>query len=100
MNMQQIMKQAQQMQRQMQKAQQELAESEVTGSSGGGLISVTVTGDKKPVSIAIKPAAVDPNDVEMLEDLIMAALNDAMAKADELHEEKMGPFAQMSGGLF
>ena len=99
-NMQQLLKQAQQMQQQMQKVQAELDEAEVVGTSGGGLVSVTVTGQKRPVSISIKPAAVDADEVEMLEDLIIAALNDAMAKATELHDEKMGPFASAGAGLF
>jgi len=99
-NMQQLMRQAQQMQQQMQKAQKELEELEVTGTSGGGLVSVTVTGQKKPVSISIKPEAVDVDDLEMLEDLIIAALGDALEKAEELSAEKLGPMAKMGGGLF
>lgn len=96
-NMNQIMKQAQAMQRRLQEAQQKLAESEITGSAAGGMVEVTVTGDKQPVSVAIKPEAVDPEDVEMLEDMILAALNDAMKKADELSNELLGPLGGAAG---
>ena len=94
-NMQQLMKQAQKMQEQMQKAQEELEEAEITGSSGGGLITVTMNGKKVVSKISIKKEAVDPDDVEMLEDLIMAAYNEAADKADEMYEEKMGPLGKM-----
>lgn len=90
-NMQQLMKQAQQMQRKLQQAQEELAQTEITGSAAGGMVEVTVMGDKTPVSVSIKPEAVDPNDVEMLEDMVLAALNDAFAKADAASKELMGP---------
>ena len=83
-NMQQLMKQAQAMQRKLQEAQEEIAETEVTGSAAGGMVEVTMTGDKTPVSVTIKPEAVDPDDVEMLEDMILAALNDANEKAEKL----------------
>ena len=99
-NMQNIIKQAQQMQQQMQKAQQELAETEVTGSAGGGLVEITMTGEKKVTAVAIKPEAVDPDDIEMLEDLVTAAFNDACALADETTKEKMGPLAGGMGGMF
>lgn len=98
-NMQQLMKQAQAMQRKLQEAQQELAESEVTGSAAGGMVEVTLTGDKTPVSVNIKPEAVDPDDVEMLEDMVLAALNDAMKQADDLSKELLGPMGN-AGGLF
>lgn len=98
-NMQQLMKQAQAMQRKLQEAQQELAESEVTGSAAGGMVEVTLTGDKTPVSVSIKPEAVDPDDVEMLEDMVLAALNDAMKQADDLSKEILGPMGN-AGGLF
>lgn len=93
--MQNLMRQAQKMQEEMQKAQEELDELEVEGSAGGGLVSVTVNGKKVVQSISIKPDAVDTEDLTMLEDLLIAALNDAYAKADEVYEEKMGAF----GGL-
>lgn len=94
-NMQQLMKQAQQMQKKMQQAQEELANTEVTGSAAGGMVEVTITANKTPVSVTVKPEAVDPEDVEMLEDMILAAMNDAFAKADEMTQELMGPL----GGL-
>ncbi len=97
-NMQQLMKQAQQMQRKLQEAQEEIAETEVTGSASGGLVEVTMMADKTPVAINIKPEAVDPDDIEMLEDLILAALNDAMEQADKVSKELMGPLGNT--GLF
>lgn len=96
-NMQQIMKQAQMMQKKLTEAQAQLAEEEVVGSAGGGMVEVTLKGNKTPVAVAIKPEAVDPDDVEMLEDLVLAALNDAMEKADSKSQEFMGP---LGGGLF
>ena len=80
--------------------QQELAETEVTGSAGGGLVEITMTCDKKVTAVAIKPEAVDPDDIEMLEDLVTAAFNDACALADETTKEKMGPLAGGMGGMF
>ena len=97
--MQQLMKQAQKMQEQMAKAQEELEAAELNGTAGGGMVKVTVNGKKTVLGISINPAAVDPDDVEMLEDLIVAALNDAYAKAEKLYEEKMGAFGSV-GGMF
>ncbi len=97
-NMQQLMRQAQQMQRKLQEAQEEIAETEVTGTAGGGMVEVTLLANKTPVSISIKPEAVDPDDVEMLEDLILAALNDAVEQAEEVSNEIMGPLGNT--GLF
>ena len=96
--MQQLMKQAQKMQQEMTQAQEELEEAEIVGESGGGLVQVVVNGNKAVTSISIKPEAVDPDDIEMLEDLILAALNNAYEEADELYEEKMGKFG--GAGLF
>ena len=96
--MQQLMKQAQKMQEQMAKAQEELEEAEITGESGSGLVKVVVNGKKVVKSLTIAPAAVDPDDVEMLEDLIVAALNSAYDQAEKMHEEKMGAFGG-AGGL-
>ena len=93
--MQNLMKQAQKMQEEMQKAQAELEELEVEGSAGGGLVKVTMTAKKVVTSININPDAVDVDDIEMLEDLLVAALNDGYTKADEVYAEKMGAF----GGL-
>ena len=78
-----LMKQAQQMQQQMEDAKQKLEEMQLTGTSGGGLVEVVVNGQRVVQSIKIKPEACDPEDVEMLEDLILAAINDACAKATE-----------------
>lgn len=97
-NMQQIMKQAQQMQRKLQEAQEEIAETEVTGTTAGGMVEVKMMADKTPVSVSIKPEAVDPDDVEMLEDMILAALNDAMDQADKISKELLGPLG--GTGLF
>ena len=93
--MQNLMRQAQKMQEEMQKAQEELEETEVEGSAGGGLVKVTMTAKKVVTSINIDPDAVDTDDITMLEDLLVAALNDGYAKADKLYSEKMGAF----GGL-
>ena len=98
-NMQNLMKQAQKMQQEMAKAQEELENAEVTGSTAGGLVEVRVNGKNEFLGISIKPEAVDPDDVEMLEDLITAAMNDAKAKADELSKNKMGAFGAM-GSMF
>ena len=95
-NMQQLMKQAQAMQRKLQEAQQEIAETEITGSAAGGMVEVTITGDKTPVSVSIKPEAVDPDDVEMLEDMIRIALNQASQKANEDREKRL---RHAAGGL-
>ncbi len=92
-NMQQLMRQAQKMQQEMMEAQEELKTIEVTGASGGGLVEVTMTCEKQVVGIKIKPEAVDLDDIEMLEDLIIASFNDAVAKAEEQREQKLGKFA-------
>lgn len=93
--MQNLMRQAQKMQEEMQKAQAELEEAEVEGTSGGGLIKVVMSAKKVVKSIEINPDAVDTEDLTMLEDLIIAALNDGYEKADKMYGEKMGAF----GGL-
>lgn len=94
-NMQALMKQAQKMQEEALRAQKEIEETEITGEANSGLVSVTIDGNKNPVNISIKPEIVDPDDVEMLEDLVLVALKDASAKADKLKEQKLGRF----GGL-
>ena len=96
MNMQSMMKQAQAMQQRMQKMQEELEQKEVTATSGGGVVSVTVNGKKEVKSINIKPEAVDPDDVEMLEDLVMAAVNEALGQADDMAQSEM---SKVTGGL-
>ena len=95
MNINALMKQAQKMQEEMQKAQAELEEMEIEGSAGGGLVKVTMTAKKVVQSFTINPDAVDTDDITMLEDLLVAALNDAYEKADKAYSEKMGAF----GGL-
>jgi nucleoid-associated protein EbfC len=98
-NMQQLMKQAQKMQQQMAAVQAELAEAEVTGTSGNGLVTVTVDGGGNVKFIKIDPQVVDPDDIETLEDLVMAAVNNAAQAARDLTEEKMGPVTGGLGGL-
>jgi len=95
-NMNQMMKQVKKMQEQMLKAQEELGEKTVEGSAGGGVVSVVVNGHKALQSIVIKPEAVDPDDVEMLQDLVLTAVNDALNKADELANKDMGKY---TGGM-
>ncbi len=97
MNMQQMMKQAQKLQEQMAKAREDLEEARVMGSAGGGAVTVTLSGSKRFISISIKPEVVDPDDVEMLEDLITAATNEAYAEADEL--VKNSPLSQLGGAF-
>jgi hypothetical protein len=98
-NMQQIMKQAQKMQQQVAEAQAELAAAEVTGTAGGGLVSVLMTGLGEVKSVRIDPKAVDPDDVESLEDLVLAAIRNAAEQQRELTEAKMGPATGGLGGL-
>ena len=98
-NMQQIMQQARKMQEDLQKAQENLAQQTVTASAGGGMVEVTMSGKKILTGVKLKREAVDPDDVEMLEDLIVAAYNEALKKAEELEAEIMGPYSSMLGGL-
>jgi len=88
-NIQQLMKQAQKMQQDIEQAKKEIAETEVVGTSGGGMVEVVMTGDKTVKKINLKPQIVDPDDVEMLEDLICAAFNDAKQKIEKLEQEKL-----------
>ena len=97
--MQQLMKQAQKMQAQVLAAQEELAQAQVTGTAGGGLVTATVTGGGEVVSVKIKPEAVDPDDVDSLEDLVVAALHDASRASQALQAERMGPLTGGMGGL-
>ena len=99
-SMQQLMKQAQKMQEEIQKANEELDEAEIEGSSGGGAVKVVMNGKKILRSIKLDPSVVDPDDVEMLEDLVIAAFGDGAAKADALYEEKLGKYSKMGGGMF
>ena len=95
-NMQQLMMKAQKMQQDVARAQAELNEREFVASSGGGMVTVTVTGNKDVKAIVINPACVDPDDVEMLQDMVIAAVNSALKAAETSREESM---AKVSGGL-
>jgi DNA-binding YbaB/EbfC family protein len=98
-NMQQLMKQAQMMQQQLVEAQAELAETEVSGTAGGGLVTVTTTGAGEVRAVKIDPKAVDPDDVETLEDLVLAAMHAASENVKRLTEQKLGPLTAGLGGL-
>lgn len=95
-NMGNMMKQVQKMQQEMAKLQAELEERTVESASGGGVVNVVVSGKKELREIKINPAAVDPDDVEMLEDLILAAVNEGLRKAEEM---VAGEMAKITGGL-
>lgn len=95
-NMQQLMLRAQKMQQDVQKAQSELNEREFSASSGGGMVTVTVTGNKDVRSIVINPACVDPDDVEMLQDLVLSAVNEALRTATKTVEDEIG---KITGGM-
>ncbi len=100
-NMQQLMRQAQQMQQKLAEAQKELAETEVVATSSGGMVEVVMGCDRTLTSIKIKPEAVDPDDVEMLEDMITAAFNEAIKLVEEEQQRVMGPLTGgIPGGLF
>jgi len=92
-NMQGMMKQMQKMQKQMAKAQEELGEKRIEGTAGG-VVTVIVSGHKEVVEVNIKPEAVDPDDIEMLQDLVLAATNDALKKAEDLVNNTMGQFTK------
>ena len=96
MNQQKLMKQMQKMQEDMARVQAQLAQETVSASAGGGAVTATVTGATELVSVEISPDAVDPEDVEMLQDVIVAAVNEAMRAAQELANQRMGA---VTGGL-
>jgi DNA-binding YbaB/EbfC family protein len=96
--MQQLMKQAQKMQRDLQAAQESIAQETVEGTAGGGLVKATMTGLGDLVSIEIAPSVVDPDDIETLQDLVVAAVHDAKRVSDELAAKTMGPLAGGMGG--
>jgi nucleoid-associated protein EbfC len=98
-NMQQLLKQAQKMQQDMLQAQESLKDEVVEASAGGGMVTVQVTGDLNVKSIKIDPQAVDPEDVELLQDMVLAAVNEALRSAQELAESKLGGIAGGLGGL-
>ena len=95
-NMNNLMKQAQRMQRQMEESQKELETKEFTAKAGGGAVEVTVTGNKEGTKVKLTEEVVDPDDIEMLEDLVVAAVNEAMRMAEEANAEVMN---KMTGGL-
>lgn len=95
-NMNSMIRQAQKMQEEMLKAQEELGEKTVDASVGGGAVSVVVNGKKELLEVKIKPEAVDPDDVEMLQDLIVSAVNEAMRKADDMATSSM---SRITGGM-
>jgi len=94
-----LQRMALQMQQEMERIQAELAEAEVEGSAGGGVVRAVVTGKQSLVSVTIDPTAVDPADVEMLQDLVTAAVNDALEASRKLAEQKMGALSALGGGL-
>jgi DNA-binding YbaB/EbfC family protein len=96
-NMQQLLKQAQKMQEEMMAAQESLKAEVVEASAGGGMVTVKVTGDLEIKTITIDPQAVDPDDVELLQDMVMAAVNEALRSAQDLASSKLGGIA--GGGL-
>ena len=97
--MQQLLKQAQKMQQDMMQAQEALKDETVEASAGGGMVKVTVTGDQEIKSITIDPQAVDPEDVELLQDMVLAAVNEGLRSAQELAASKMGGITGGLGGL-
>jgi len=100
-NMQQLMRQAQKMQQQMEKAQEELEAMEYEASSGGGMVTCKVSGKREILSLTINPEAVDPDYVEMLQDMIIAAVNEALRAGEENREKTMGAMAPKGmGGMF
>ena len=99
-NMQQLMRQAQKLQDQMTKAQEELDAREYEAAAGGGMVSCKVSGKRELLSITIDPQVVDPDDIEMLQDLILAAVNEALRKGEETRESEMGRISGGMGGMF
>lgn len=95
-NMNSVIKQAQKMQEEMERVQEEMEQKTVEASAGGGMVEISANGKKEILLIKIKPEAVDPEDVETLEDLVMVAVNDALKKADEMMTEGM---SSVTGGI-
>jgi len=98
-NMQQMLKQVQKMQQEMMEAQESLKDEVVEASAGGGMVTVQVTGDLNIKAIKIQPEAIDPEDVELLQDMVLAAVNEALRSAQELTTSKLGGIAGGLGGL-
>lgn len=100
-NMQQLMRQAQKMQQQMTQAQEQLDAAEYEAASGGGMVQVKVSGKRELLSITIDPQVVDPDDIDMLQDLVLAAVNEALRKGEDAREATMGKMVPGGmGGLF
>ena len=97
-NLNKMMKQVQEMQAEMMKAQEQLKDEVVEASAGGGMVKVTMTGDMQLREIKIDPEAIDPEDAEMLQDMVAAAVNEAMRSAQELASSRMGGIAGLGGG--
>ena len=95
-NQRDLMRQVEQMQNRMAKAQEEIAAATVEGSAGGGVVTVTMTGDQEMRDVVIKPEVVDPEDIETLQDLVLAAVSDALQKSKNLQAERLG---EVTGGL-
>lgn len=99
-NMNNLMKQAQRMQRQMEEKQKELEEKEWEASAGGGAVTVKISGKKELTAVTLSPEVVDPDDIEMLQDLIMAAVNEAMKKMDEEQDAMLSTVGNGLGSAF
>ncbi|MBQ8618187.1 MAG: YbaB/EbfC family nucleoid-associated protein [Clostridia bacterium] len=99
-NMQQLMRQAQKMQQMMVAKQEELDAREYEGTAGGGAVACKISGKRQLISLTIQPDAVDPDDVEMLQDMIVAAVNDALKKGEETREAEMNKIGGGMGGMF
>jgi nucleoid-associated protein EbfC len=99
-NMQQLMSQAQKLQEQMAKAQEDLDQREYTAQAGGGMVTVAATGKRELKSIQIKPECVDPEDVEMLQDMILAAVNEALRSGEQAREAELGRLTPGMRGIF
>ncbi|MBE5888295.1 MAG: YbaB/EbfC family nucleoid-associated protein [Lachnospiraceae bacterium] len=100
-NMNNLMKQAQRMQRQMEEAQKQMEEMEMTATAGGGAVEVTVSGKKEVLKVKLSEEVVDPDDIEMLEDLIVAATNEALRKVEEASQQSMSKITGgLGGGMF
>jgi nucleoid-associated protein EbfC len=96
LNMNKMMKQVQDMQKNMEKVQEEVAQRTVDSSAGGGAVKVVANGKQEIISIEIKPEAIDPEDAEMLQDLILAAVNEAIRKSQDMMSQEMG---KLTGGM-
>jgi len=96
MNMQELMRQAKRMQKQMEKAREEAGSKEVEGTAGGGMVKVVANGRSEVISVTIEKEVVDPEEIEMLQDLIVAATNQALSRANEMMQAELG---KMTGGL-